>query len=95
MILQSLPSRTRPRPCIRTRVEAGSPDLTRWVIPTMANSPGREGACYRTKVILSSFDSDLNLAIRLYGPGGAIIRLSRLCLDQDRAKDGGIEPSAW
>ena len=48
------------------------PDLTRWVIPTMANSPGRHGAYYRTKVILSNFDSDLDLTIRLYGPGGAV-----------------------
>ena len=50
----------------------GKPDLTRWVIPTMANSPGRHGAYYRTKVILSNFDSDLDLTIRLYGPGGAV-----------------------
>ena len=47
-------------------------NLTRWVIPTMANSPGRHGAYYRTKVILSNFDSDLDLTIRLYGPGGAL-----------------------
>ena len=52
----------------------GSPDRTRWVIPTMANSPGRQGAFYRTKVILSNFDSDLDLTIRLYGPGGAVAR---------------------
>ena len=50
----------------------GSLDLTRWVIPTMANSPGRFGAYYRTKVILSNFDSDLDLTIRLYGPGGPV-----------------------
>ena len=50
----------------------GKPDLTRWVIPTMANSPGRHGAYYRTKVILSNFDSDLDLTIRLYGPGGPV-----------------------
>ena len=49
-----------------------SPDMTRWVIPTMANSPGRHGAYYRTKVILSNFDSDLDLTIRLYGPGGFV-----------------------
>ena len=46
----------------------GSPDLTRWVIPTMANSPGREGAYYRTKVILSNFDSDLDLTIPAIWP---------------------------
>ena len=50
----------------------GSLDLTRWVIPTMANSPGRFGAYYRTKVILRNFDSDLDLTIRLYGPGGPV-----------------------
>ena len=50
----------------------GSLDLTRWVIPTMANSPGRFGAYYRTKVILSNFDSDMDLTIRLYGPGGPV-----------------------
>lgn len=49
-----------------------TPDLTRWVIPTMANSPGREGAYYRTKVILSNFDSDLDVTIRLYGPSGPV-----------------------
>ncbi len=49
-----------------------SRDLTRWVIPTMANSPGKGGAYYRTKVILSNFDEDLDLTIRLYGPGGAV-----------------------
>ena len=54
-----------------------SPNLTRWVIPTMANSPGREGAYYRTKVILSNFDSDLDLTIRLYGPGGLVARRNR------------------
>ena len=57
--------------------EGGSPDLTRWVIPTMANSPGRGGAYYRTKVILTNFDSDLNLTIRLYGPGGLVARRNR------------------
>ena len=55
----------------------GSPDLTRWVIPTMANSPGREGAYYRTKVILWNFDSDLDLTIRLYGPRGFVARRNR------------------
>ena len=51
-----------------------SPDLTRWVVPTMANSPGRHGAYYRTKVILWSLDSDLDLdlTIRLFGPGGFV-----------------------
>ena len=49
-----------------------SPDMTQWVIPTMANSLGRFGAYYRTKVILSNFDSDLDLTIRLYGPGGPV-----------------------
>ncbi len=51
-----------------------SPDLTRWVIPTMANSPGRQGAYYRTKVILWNFDSDLDLTMRLYGPNGLVAR---------------------
>ena len=55
----------------------GSLDLTRWVIPTMANSPGRFGAYYRTKVILSNFDSDLDLTIRLYGSGGLVARRNR------------------
>ena len=55
----------------------GSLDLTRWVIPTMANSPGRFGAYYRTKVILSNLDSDLDLTIRLYGPGGLVARRNR------------------
>ncbi len=50
----------------------GTISLNKWVIPTMANSPGRHGAYYRTKVILSNFDSDLDLTIRLYGPGGAL-----------------------
>ena len=54
-----------------------SPDLSRWVIPTMANSPGREGSYYRTKVILSNFDSDLDLTIRLYGPGGLVATRNR------------------
>ena len=49
-----------------------SPDLTRWVIPTMANSPGRQGAYYRTKVTLWNFDSDLDLTMRLYGPNGLV-----------------------
>ena len=52
------------------------PDLTRWVIPTMANSPGRFGAFYRTKVILTNFDSDLDLVVRLYGPNGFVNRRS-------------------
>ena len=73
----------------------GSPDLTRWIILTMDNSPGREGAYYQTKVILSNFYSDLDLTIRLYGPGVAVIRLLRLRLDRDRSKGGGIGPSAW
>ena len=51
---------------------SGSPDLTRWVIPTMANSPGRHGAYFRTKVILWNFDSDLDLTMRLYGPSGFV-----------------------
>ena len=55
----------------------GSPDLTRWVIPTMANSPGRHGAYYRTKVLLWNFDSDLDLTIRLYGPGGFVAQRNR------------------
>ena len=55
----------------------GSPDLTRWVIPTMANSPGRFGAYYRTKVILLNFDSDLDLTIRLYGPSGLVAQRNR------------------
>ena len=50
----------------------GTISLNKWVIPTMANSPGRFGAYYRTKVILWNFDSDLDLTIRLYGPGGAV-----------------------
>ena len=54
-----------------------SPDLTRWVIPTMANSPGRGRAYYRTKVILSNFDSDLDLTMRLYGPGGLVTQRNR------------------
>ena len=54
-----------------------SPDLTRWVIPTMANSPGRGRAYYRTKVILSNFDSDLDLTMRLYGPGGFVTQRNR------------------
>ena len=54
-----------------------SPDMTQWVIPTMANSPGRFGAYYRTKVILSNFDSDLDLTIRLYGSGGLVARRNR------------------
>ena len=54
------------------------PDLTRWVIPTMANSPGRFGAYYRTKVILvNSADSDLELVARLYGPNGLVERRTR------------------
>ncbi len=48
------------------------PNLTKWVIPTMANSPGRGGAYYRTKVILSNLDSDLDLVVRLYGPNGFV-----------------------
>lgn len=54
------------------RGDGEGPDLTRWVIPTMANTPGRGGAYYRTKVILSNFDEALDLTIRLYGPGGAV-----------------------
>ena len=57
---------------LHTGPGGGRPNLTQWVIPTMANSPGRHGAYYRTKVILSNFDSDLDLTIRLYGPGGAV-----------------------
>ncbi len=54
------------------------PDLTRWVIPTMANSPGRFGAYYRTKVILvNSADSDLELVARVYGPNGLVERRTR------------------
>ena len=53
-------------------------DLTRWVIPTMANSPGRHGAYFRTKVILWNFDSDLDLTIRLYGPSGLVAQRNRL-----------------
>ena len=53
-------------------------DLTRWVIPTMANSPGRFGAYYRTKVILvNSADSDLELVARLYGSNGLVERRTR------------------
>lgn len=55
----------------------GSPDLTRWIIPTMANSPGRGGAYYRTKVILTNFDEDLDLAVTLYGPDGLVGRRTR------------------
>ena len=51
-----------------------SPDLTQWVIPTMANSPGRQGAYYRTKVILTNFDDDQDLVVRLYGPNGFVSR---------------------
>ena len=54
-----------------------TPDLTRWVIPTMANSPGRHGAYYRTKVILANFDSDLELTLRLYGPNGLVAQRNR------------------
>ena len=54
-----------------------SPDMTQWVIPTMANSPGRFGAYYRTKVILLNFDSDLDLTIRLYGPSGLVAQRNR------------------
>lgn len=50
----------------------GTISLSQWVIPTMANSPGRFGAYYRTKVILWNFNKDLELTIRLYGPGGAV-----------------------
>ena len=42
----------------------------------MANSPGRFGAFYRTKVILTNFDSDLDLVVRLYGPNGFVNRRS-------------------
>ena len=52
----------------------GSPNLTQWVIPTMANSPGRQGAYYRTKVILTNYDSDLDLVVQLYGPNGVVSR---------------------
>lgn len=52
----------------------GSPNLTHWVIPTMANSPGRFGAYYRTKVILTNYDADLDLAVSLYGPNGLVDR---------------------
>ena len=52
----------------------GSPDLTQWVIPTMANSPGRQGAYYRTNVILTNLDSDLDLVVQLYGPNGFVSR---------------------
>ena len=56
----------------------GRPNLTQWVIPTMANSPGRFGAYYRTKVILvNSADSDLELVARLYGPNGLVERRTR------------------
>ena len=48
-----------------------------WVIPTMANSPGKGGAYYRTKVILSNFDEDLDLTVTLYGPGGLVARRNR------------------
>ncbi len=55
-----------------------TPDLTRWVIPTMANAPGRGGAYYRTKVILvNSADSDLELVARLYGSNGLVKRRTR------------------
>ena len=44
----------------------------------MANSPGRFGAYYRTKVILvNSADSDLELVARLYGPNGLVERRTR------------------
>ena len=52
----------------------GRPNLTQWVIPTRANTPGRFGAFYRTKVILTNFDSDLDLVVRLYGPNGFVDR---------------------
>lgn len=58
--------------------DGGSPDLTRWVIPTMANSPGRFGAYYRTKVILTNFDSNLDLTMTLYGPDGYVAQRKRL-----------------
>lgn len=58
--------------------DGANPDLTRWVIPTMANSPGRAGAYYRTKVLLVNFDSDLDLTMRLYGPRGLVGQRSRL-----------------
>ena len=57
--------------------DGANPDLTRWVIPTTVNSPGREGAYYRTKVLLVNFDSDLDLTMRLYGPRGLVDRRSR------------------
>ena len=60
----------------------GSLDLTRWVIPTMANAPGRFGAYYRTKVILWNFDSDLDLTMRLYGPNGFVAQRN-LSIDVD------------
>jgi len=57
------------------KVEVPGPlSLTRWVIPTMANSPGRGGTYYRTKVILNTFDDDLDLVVSLYGPNGFVSR---------------------
>lgn len=57
------------------QVEAPAPvSLTRWIIPTMANSPGRGGAYYRTKVVLNTFDDDLDLVVSLYGPNGFVSR---------------------
>ena len=55
----------------------GTISLNKWIIPTMANSPGRFGAYYRTKVILSNFDEDLELTVTLYGPGGFVARRNR------------------
>ena len=43
----------------------------------MANSPGRFGAYYRTKVILWNFDEDLDLTVTLYGPDGFVAQRNR------------------
>ena len=48
--------------------------LERWVIPTSANTPGRYGGVYKTKIVLvnASSSEDVEIEARLYGTSGLI-----------------------
>ena len=65
-------SRTATATTLPLNPGGSGPDLTRWVIPTMANSPGKGGAYYRTNVTLANLTSPLDLTVRLYGPDGFV-----------------------
>ena len=65
-------SRTATATTLPLNPGGSGPNLTKWVIPTMANSPGKGGAYYRTNVTLSNLTSPLDLTVRLYGPDGFV-----------------------